>query len=277
MKNIYKQTIGITGASGTLGKYFIKKFKNFFIFKKYPGRIESISNLKKWLIQNTDIKIFLHFAAIASTIKAEKNKKRTFLINSQIPIKIIKFLNDNKIIKLDYFLFASTSHVYKPSYSPVSEKSIRKPVNVYGLSKKKVENFIIKNQKKLKFKVGVARIFNFSHSSQKNGFFITDINEKIRKSKKKIYLKNINTFRDFVNISCLCKIIKFMIDKKITGPLNIGSGLAINLVDLVFRLIKKNKKELFFSYDIKKKPGLIADIRKLKKNGYTNRIQTLNL
>jgi hypothetical protein len=37
-----------------------------------------------------------------------------------------------------------------------------------------------------------------------------------------------------------------MIDKKIAGPLNIGSGLAINLVDLVFRLIKKNKKKLFF-------------------------------
>ena len=277
MKNIYKQTIGITGASGTLGKYFIKKYKNFFIFKKYPGRIESISNLKKWLIQNTDIKIFLHFAAIASTIKAEKNKKRTFLINSQIPIKIIKFLNDNKIIKLDYFLFASTSHVYKPSYNPLSEKSIRKPVNVYGLSKKKVENFIIKNQKKLKFRVGVARIFNFSHSSQRKGFFITDINKKIIKSKNKIYLKNINTFRDFINIQSLCKILKFMIEKKIAGPLNIGSGKGINLVDLVLSLIKKNKKKLIFIYDKKKKPGLIADIRMLKKSGYTNTIHTLNL
>ena len=46
-------------------------------------------------------------------------------------------------------------------------------------NQKRVEDFVIKNSKKIRFRIGIARIFNFYSNSHKNGFFIHDMKKKL--------------------------------------------------------------------------------------------------
>ena len=211
MKKVSKKIVGITGSKGALGSQFIKKYKTKFTFKRYKGKIENKKKFETWLQKNLDIQYFVHLAAISSIIQSKKNPSKTYRVNTSSTIEIIKRLNKSKLKKIEYFLFSSSSHVYRPSLKSLSEKSVRKPSTIYGKSKKKVEDFILKNQKKMKFKIGIARIFNFYSSNHREGFFIQDIKKKLKSNKKKLTINKINTTRDYINIGQLCEILFFML------------------------------------------------------------------
>lgn len=278
MKKVYKQIVGITGASSVLGRFLIKQLKKKFIFKIYKDRIDNYSKFNKWLKHNKDIEIFVHLAAIASLINFKKNKKKSFLINTNSSIQLLKTLQCLELNNLKYFLYASTSHVYKPTFGKIKENSKKIPVNFYGQSKNKVENFIIKNRKNFTFNIGIARIFNFYDTNQKKGFFIPDIIGKLTNKKiKKLKLTKVNTCRDYINLKDLTNIILFMIKKKFDKPLNVGSGIKINLVDLVNKIKKKYKSKILTNFELKKYPGYVADINFLRQIGYKKKISKFKI
>lgn len=272
MNKAYKKIIGITGSTGTLGKSFIKQYKNKFIFKCYKDRIENISEFKKWIITNKNIDFFLHFAAI-STI-SESKKKNTLNINTKSTIVILKLINKLRLSNLKYFLFASSSHVYKPSKKKLNENAQRLPVNKYGLSKKKVEDFIFINRKKFYFKIGICRIFNFYSKNQKKGFFIYDMIEKISNSLKFAKIYKINTERDYIKAKQLSEMIYFLIKKEITQVVNLGSGKKINLINIIKMIKKKHKLKIKLLLEKTRYNGLVADINFLRKLGYKKKIQS---
>ncbi len=221
MKSVYKKRIVITGSSGLLGKYFSKKFKKKYIIYKYPYRIENIKKFAKWITRK-NFEYFIHFAAIS-----KKSPRKLNRINSIASINIIKHLSKKKSLK--YFLFISTSHVYKYSKTKISEKQKPKPINKYGLSKKRVEDFIIQNKKILRFKIGIARIFNITGPKQREGYFIPDMYKLI---KKKNFIDNVNTYRDFIHIDDVMDSINILIMKKFDRIINICSGQKINLINV---------------------------------------------
>ena len=233
MNRVSKKIIGITGAKGALGSQLIRKYKTKVSFRIYQNKIENKKKFKSWLSKNSDIQYFIHLASISSIGKSNINPKKTYKINSSATIDIIKILNKSKLINLNYFLFSSTSHVYKPSLKSLSENSIRKPSTIYGKSKKRVEDFIFKNHKKIKFKIGIARIFNFYSNKHGKGFFIHDIKNRLRSNKKILKISKINTARDYINLDQLCEILFFILNRKITKVVNIGSGKRQNLIDLI--------------------------------------------
>ena len=101
-----------------------------------------------------------------------------------------------------------TNHLF------INKKKIpRSPVTIYGKSKKKVEDFIFKNKRKLNFKVGIARIFNFYSENHKKEFLYM-ILKKLTKNKKIVDINRINTPRDYMNIDQVCEILIFMVMKK---------------------------------------------------------------
>ena len=272
MKKVSKKIIAITGSSGALGKEFIKKYKKNYKFVFYKKKIENKFDFSNWLKKNTNIDIFLHFAAISTIGSGQRDLKKTYLVNSEATINILKILNKFDLTKLKYFLFASSSHVYKPSFKALSENSKKIPFNTYGKSKKKVEDFIIKNRKKIKFKLGIARIFNFYSPKHKKGFFIYDVKNKLIKKKNKIHFNKINTVRDYININQLCEILNFMINRNIVLPVNIGSGKPLNLADLAKKILKKKIKKNFITFEKTPYPGFLSNINLLRKLGYKKRI-----
>ena len=142
-------------------------------------------------------------------------------------------------------------------------------MNIYGNSKKKVEDYVSRNKRKIKFKIGIARIFNFYSPKHGDGFFINDMKKKLKFNNK---ILRINTPRDYINLNQLCEIIFFMINKNISKPLNIASGKKINLNDLSKLIIKKYNFKANITFEKKTYPGLFANINLLRKLGYKKKI-----
>lgn len=260
MKKVYKKKIVITGASGLLGSYFIKKYKKKFHIIKYPYRIQEFKFFKKWII-NKKFDYFIHFAAI--TRNTNENKKKLFLINERSVKNILLTLNNYKKNSLNYFIFISSSHVYGSYTKKIRENYKRKPNNYYGLSKKKIEDFILKKRKNFYFKIGIARIFNFTGPNQRKGYFVPDI---IHKLKKSTIIKNINKYRDFIHIDDLMDSLMILINKKFEAPINICSGKKINLINICEMINNKNMKKKI-TYEEKRSDDMFGNNSLLKKLG----------
>ena len=272
MNKVSKKIIGITGSNGALGSKFIKKYKAKFIFKIFKDRVENKKKFDTWIKKNSDIQVFIHLAAISSVRETNRNTKKTYKINSNASINIIKKLNKAKLPDLEYFLFSSSSHVYCPSNKSLSEKSTRKPSTIYGKSKKRVEDFIFKNKKKIKFKIGIARIFNFHSYKHGEGFFIQDIKKKLFLNKKILRIRKVNTVRDYIDLEQLCEILFFILNKEITKVVNVGSGKQLNLIDLIQLIKDKNNVKTKLVFENKKFPGLFANVNLLRQLGYRKKM-----
>ena len=265
MKKVLDKIV-ITGGNGLLGSQFKKKYGKKFRIISYPHRLEDFKKVNTWL-KNKDFKYFIHFAAITKNQKI--NKKKINLVNVESSINLIKTLNKHKIKNFSFFLFISSSHVYGYSRKKIKEDKIRMPINYYGFTKKKVEDYIFKNRKKNYFKIGIARVFNFTGPKQTSGYFIPDA---IFKIKNNINLTNINVYRDFVHIDDILESVVLILKKKFYKPINISSGNKINLIQIC-KLINSLffKKNIFINLsgrgDIF---GSNKKLRSLGKNKFKN-------
>ena len=230
LKKVSKKIILITGGNGILGSYFYNKYKRKYKIICFPDRLEQFNKLEKW-VENKTFDYFIHFAAITS--KKKKNYNKINLINKEMPIKIIKFFHKKAIRNFKYFLFISSSHVYGYYKKKILESYKRNPFNKYGITKKKTEDFILRNKNLFNFKIGIARIFNFTSNKQNLGHFVPDIYQKIKNKKK---LTNLNNYRDFIHIDDVARSLELMIRKNFNNPLNICSGEKINLISLSKKL-----------------------------------------
>ena len=268
---MFKKKIIITGGKGLLGSYFFKKYSNKYKIIKYPFRIEKFVKFENW-VNNKKFDFFIHFASITNNNKSNSNKIN--LINVKSSLNLLKTINKKKIKNFKYFLFISSSHVYGFSKNKIKENKKRLPYSTYGNSKKKVEDFIIKNRNKFFFKIGIARVFNITGPKQREGYFIPDIIKKMRTENK---IKNINRFRDFIHIDDVCESIINIMERKFDHPINISSGKKINLIDVCKKINKLYfKKELF--YEKKRGKDLFGNNRLLKslgKNKYKDIIEII--
>ena len=242
MNKVSKKKIVITGGKGLLGSNFYIRYKKQYNIIKYPYRIEHFSKFQKWL-KNRNFDYFIHFAALTKS-ESIKRKKSLNLINVKSTLNLIKSINNKNMRDFKYFLFISSSHVYGTSSKKINENYKTSPNNSYGVSKKKVEDFILKNRNKYKFKIGIARVFNSTGPKQKLGNFVPDM---IKKIKKNNFIDNINQYRDFIHIDDVMESLVLLIKKKFYKPINISSGKKINLIE-VCKIINNtyvNKKIIF--------------------------------
>ena len=272
LKKVSKKIILITGGKGVLGSYFYNKYKTKYKIISFPYRLEQINKLQEWL-KKKKIHYFVHFAAITS--KRKKNYNKIHLVNKILPIKIIKLFQKSFKKEFRYFLFISTSHVYGFHKKKISEYDKRKPFNKYGRTKKAVEDFILNQKNKFYFKIGIARIFNFTSDKQNKGHFIPDVYAKI---KNKENLINFNKNRDFIHIDDVARSLELMIRKRKDKALNICSGNKINLVSLTRKLNFKslNKKLIFINSRKKINQDIYGNNSLLKKLGM-KKFKNLNI
>ena len=272
LKKVSKKIILITGGKGVLGSYFYNKYKTKYKIISFPYRLEQIKKLQEWL-KKKSFQYFIHFAAITS--KQKKNYNKINLINKKLPIQIIRLLQKNFKKDFKYFLFISTSHVYGFHKNKVSEYARRKPFSKYGRTKKAVEDFILNRKNKFYFKIGIARIFNFTSNKQNKGHFIPDVYTKIKNNENLI---NLNKNRDFIHIDDVARSLELMIRKRKDKALNICSGNKINLVSLTRKLnfISLNKKLIFINSRKKINQDIYGNNSLLKKLGM-KKFKNLNI
>ena len=262
--------IAITGHTGVIGSEFVARFKNNVILK-CDVDISNKKQVYKW-IKNNQFEIFIHFAAIVPVNQVDRNKKKAYSVNflgtKYLVDALLKYKKKNNI----FFFFSSTSHVYKPTDKKVkiNENFKIKPISFYGNIKSLAEKYIINQLSSTNINFCIGRIFSFTHFKQKEEYFVPMVFKKIlNKKEKEISFSRVNTLRDFIHIDDLLNSIKILINKKITGVVNIGSGFSTDLRIIIFKVLKitKSKKNILIE-NKKIKSNLIADISLLKKLGF---------
>tara|TARA_X000000368_G_C22887696_1_gene648160 strand:+ start:33 stop:842 length:810 start_codon:yes stop_codon:yes gene_type:complete len=250
---------GVTGYNGNLGKKFIKTFKKYK-FIKFKGDITKKKDLEKWFNLNK-LDFILHFASIVPTRIVNNNYKKALNVNYNGTKNIVNIIAKNK--KLKWFFFASTSHVYKETNKKIKESFVKKPTSLYGLTKLKAENYIIKKLKNTSTKYCIGRIFSIADNKKKE-FLIPSLIQKTKTKKKKIIFYDLNHYRDFITTKEISQIIDTLWQKKYSGIINISSGKKIYLKNLAKYICKKNNKVPIFK-DNKYPTTIISDTQKLKK------------
>ena len=243
-----------------------------------------INNIKilKLIFKRKKIDLVIHLAAYISVEESKKKPKKYFYNNYHKTKKFIDFCIKNKIFK---FIFSSTGVIYKPSNLKLSENSLLKPQNPYGMSKLLCEKFLLKKKNIMCI---ILRYFNVAGADLKlrtgpiSNFKSTHLIKKIiniyfnKKKKLTIYGNNYNTkdgtaIRDYIHINDLSliheKCIKYLLKKKNKVIIfNCGYGKGYSVLDVV----NVAKKIFNFEYIYgKKRDGdshsLIANNTKIKK------------
>lgn len=254
-----KISVGITGCSGSLGRSILKNNKEYK-FNCFKGNIKNVTKVQNW-IKSNNFEILIHLAAIVPIKDVNKNRKNALEVNYFGTKNIVNCLKNSSV---RWFFFSSTSHVYQSSKKKILESDKKKPISYYGKTKLLAENFIIKKLKNTKIKYCIGRIFSTSNKNQKKNYLVPDLIKKIKRTKKKITLYNLNHYRDFITMNLISKIILLLSKKKYNGIINIGRGKKILLKDIAKLICKKYKKDFNF-IDNKKPTFLIANNNKLKK------------
>ena len=248
--------ICITGYNSFIGKNFYTKYKKTFKILRYKDNINNFIKIKKF-ISEKKITHLVNFAGL-SRLKCEDNKTECLNTNYKSIKKIINYLN--KLNHKPHFIFISTSHVYNYSRAKLKETSKTNPKNTYAKLKLRSENYIKRNYKNYT----ILRLFNIYGPNQPNKYFIPDIKEKIKKGK---IIKIDKSIRDFIHVSEVSKVIRFIINRNINETLNVGSGKGYSLIKIVKYLSKKIKKKPILIAK-NKKTKLVADISLLKSYGF---------
>ena len=105
------------------------------------------------------------------------------------------------------------------------------------------EKYIINILTKKQIPFCIGRIFSTANKNQKKNYLVPDLKKKIKNTKKKIILKNLNHYRDFISMKDISKIILHLCKIKHKGIVNIASGKKTYLKDIANIILKKYKKK----------------------------------
>ena len=265
---------GITGSSGVLGRRITQNLP--YKFYKFKKDINKKNELKKWISKN-NFDIFIHLAAKVPARRVSKDYEKSYKVNVDGTLNLIDSLIKKKN-KPKWLFFASTSHVYKLNFElhKISEKENPNPQTKYGKTKYIAENYLRKKLDKSNIKLCIGRIFSFTDKNQKTPFVIPSITKKIKLSKKKVTLHQLNHYRDFLNTKDIVTAIDILRKKKAKGIYNIGTGNQFNLKTIAHLISKKFNKQINFA-DSKKTTYLISNNKKILRLNWKPRKFNMNL
>jgi dTDP-4-dehydrorhamnose reductase len=132
-------SILITGASGQLGSEFCKIFSSSIGKTRSELDICDFNKTKK-LLNEVKPKILINCAAYTAVDLAEEKKIDCFLINSEAVLNLSKICEEIKC----FFVNISSDYVFGQDElrkKPYKETDLPSPVNIYGESKVKGEEF----------------------------------------------------------------------------------------------------------------------------------------
>ncbi|MEM4221193.1 MAG: NAD-dependent epimerase/dehydratase family protein [Thermoplasmata archaeon] len=238
----------VTGGAGFIGSHIVDEyimlgFKVLVLDNLSTGKEENIN--KNALFEKVDLKeknkikniilnfkpdIINHHAYISSVNHAEKKGDKFLIENLHNLINLI----EPSIGIIKQFIFASSCAVYGDSVIPSKESDNLKPINIYGLSKLIIENYLIYFSKKYNFKYTILRYSNVygprNIKKSESGVIAVFINQILKKKPLTIFGDGKNT-RDFIYISDVVRANILCLNKD--GIFNIGTGKETSINELV--------------------------------------------
>ena len=264
----------ITGSGTLLGRNVSleaakKKFNVFASYRKsYPKYLkkQKISILKLDLSKklNLDFKVdcLIH---CASAIPSENLSDKIIMNTNYFGFKKLA----SQAIKngCKKIIFVSTMSVYgKVSSNKVNLKTKIRPIDAYGRSKFKSEQYLTRLSKHSKIDFFILRLPALvGINSDYN--FISKVLKKIKKNKQLIYSNPNLKFNNFIHVKNLTQIIIKLIKFKGSRVLNVGSTTPIKLKNIIQEIYHFEKKKNIALIQKSKNIGFNIQIDNfLKKN-----------
>lgn len=225
--------VGITGGTGVLGKLassFLKK--ECYEVSCFRGDIRNFKELSDWL-SGQSFDAILHFAALVSVAVVEKEPIRALETNVVGTLNLVKAIKES--LNRPWLFYASSSHVYKSSPTPIAESFPVEPINIYGLTKIMGENVVLTTCFETKAKCCIGRIFSFWHETQSGEFLFPTMIQRFKMEdlKSPFFIKGASNVRDLSNAEDIVTKIIFLMKKEAEGIYNIGSGVGITIREFV--------------------------------------------
>ncbi len=241
--------IAIIGATGFLGSNILKLIpKKYEIIATYVNKEKKRLKKKniKWkfldihkrdkfynYLNKPEIIIHLGWSNLP-------NYKLKYHLQKELPSQK-KFIYDLVSSGLKNIFIAGTCFEYGYQEGKLSEKNFDKPNNYYSKAKCELKNYVIKLNKKFEFKFIWGRIFYIYGKHNSRDTLFNQIIKSSKKNGKKINVTG-NLIRDYLHIKEISKIIiKLSFLKKNIGLINICSGKALSLKNLVKKIANENK------------------------------------
>ncbi len=250
-----KKKVLITGGTGFIGYHLLKKcielkmdvtcisskpIRKFNIFRKVKYKICDLGNLSRLKrIINKDYDFVVNLAGNID----HKNKKKTYSshhLGVKNLYKALKFKNIKKFIQI------GSSSEYGKFFGKVKETDKCNPKMIYGRSKLKSSNFLIKKFKEEKFPVLVLRFFQVYGPRQKKNRLIPFVIDSSLQNKD-FHCSEGSQFRDFLYVDDAINAIVKNLNSSVRSNgkiFNIGYGKPINVKSLILmiqNIIKKGK------------------------------------
>ncbi len=304
----------VTGGAGFIGSNVVK-----FLTENLNSRVcvvDKINNLnKKNLVKRKNIivihpeklnnflkknekiiDVVIHFGAITST--TETNAKEIIKNNIELSLLLWNWCSKHK----KRIIYASSAATYGNGENGFNDTNSLnklcelKPLNLYGWSKHIIDKYFIESSvNKIRPKQWIGlKFFNvYGPNEYHKGAMqsiIFKIFKKIESNKKVNLFKSHNEkykdgeqLRDFIYVKDILKIIQwFIVNKKINGIFNIGTGKARTFNDLAQNVFKyTNKKKIIHFIDtpieIRNKYQYFteANVCNLRRIGYSKKFYSL--
>ena len=262
-----EKKILITGASGFIGKYILKKIKdnNLEFLTIDTQKVLDVSSENQKVVSLLDkekldevIKLYkpnviVHLAAIA--LVTHKNTGEIYNVNVQGTENLLESAQ-NYCDKNTRVILASTAGVYgNQNVDKYGENLTYNPANHYSYSKMITE--YISKQYKEDLDIVTIRPFNIIGVGQSEKFLVPKLVEHFADRKEKLSVGNISSFRDYVDVEYCAEVIMELISRKKLDfdILNICSGIPTNgeMIIQLLQEITDFKPEIEISSDFVRK------------------------
>lgn len=262
----------VTGSSGFIGKYLVRKLKEKGVKVFEISRSTNSIDVTDWEQINKipGQEIIFHLAGLTNIQEAFSNPRFVYFTNFTGTLNVLEWCRLHEIKKM---IFISTFVYGAPQYLPVDEEHPVSPNNPYSQSKLMGEELCRAYSRDYGMDITILRLFNIYGPFHKGNFLIPRILEQLHSGK--VVLGNPVPKRDFLYISDVISAIitASLSELKGCNIFNIGSGksysaqvIANLIADKYSEMTGKNVSIIYMKEQRKGEiEDTIADIEKAKE------------
>jgi UDP-glucose 4-epimerase len=222
----------MTGASGYIGRNFIKEYTNHYKVKTFSLQNKSIDKLDFY-----NIDIVVHFAALVHQ-KIEYQYEKYYEVNVEYPVELAK---KAKASGMKQFVFISTIAVYGEDKQLLCENTECNPITSYGISKREAE----KKLQALEDENFVVSIIRPPMVYGKNAPGNIDPLVRLVKKVSVLPFAGIENRRSFIYIGSLCHMIDVIIQKQVSGVFLASDDKPLSTTRLIELIASELDKKVY--------------------------------